>query len=255
VDDATSPHAGPIGSAFYAHPRFLHQRQWRDWWTVLHPPYTMLHLSLVIIGACLAGPVNAVHLVATLVAFFLALGLGAHSLDELKGRPLGTNIPTAQLVVAASLGLGGAVALGVAGMFLVSPFLAVFIAVGALIAVAYNLELWGGRLHTRLVLILGWGGFPVLTAYFAQHASLSIASIFAAMFGVLITLIQQQLSTPARELRRRTSSVDGRILRADGTSTSLDRDVILLPLEGALKTLCWSGVAIAAALLCVRFIA
>ena len=214
----------------------------------------MLHLSLVTIGACLVGPVNVVYFAATLIAFFLALGIGAHSLDELKGRPLGTHIPTSQLVVAASLGLGGAVALGVAGMILVSPFLAIFIVVGAIIAVGYNLELWGGRLHTRLVLILGWGGFPILTAYFAQHATLSIASIFAAGFGVLITLIQQQLSTPARELRRRTTSVDGRIVRSDGTSSALDRDVILRPLEGALKTLCWSGVAIAAALVCVRFI-
>lgn len=214
----------------------------------------MLHLSLVTIGACLTGPVNAVHFAATLAAFFLALGVGAHSLDELKGRPLGTSIPAAHLVVAASLSLGGAVALGVAGMVLVSPYLGFFIVVGALIAVAYNLELWRGRLHTRYVLILGWGGFPILTAYYAQHATLSIASVFAAAFGVLVTHIQQLLSTPARELRRRTTSVHGRIVRADGTSSALDRDDILRPLEGALKTLCWSGVAIAVALTCVQFI-
>lgn len=222
---------------------------------MIHPPYTMLHLSLVTIGACLVGPVNAVRFVATLTAFFLALGVGAHSLDELKGRPLRTSIPTSHLIIAAISGLGGAIALGVAGMVLVSPFLVIFIVVGAVIAIAYNLELWGGRLHTRLVLILGWGGFPILTAYFAQHATLSIASIFAAGFGVLITLIQQQLSVPARDLRRRTTSVEGRIIRPDGTNSALDRNVILLPLEAALKTLCWSGVALAAALLCLRFIA
>ena len=43
----------------------------KEWWTLLHPPYTMLHLSFVAIGACLVGPVNAVYLWVTLAAFFL----------------------------------------------------------------------------------------------------------------------------------------------------------------------------------------
>jgi hypothetical protein len=248
---ALPPSTGP---AYYAQPRFLHRPRWREWWTILHPPYTMLHLSLVTIGACLAGPVNAVRLAATLIAFLLALGVGAHCLDEVHGRPLRTTIPVRQLVVAACAGIGGSVALGVAGMFMVSPYLAVFMAVGVLIAVGYNLELWSGRLHTRPVLILGWGGFPILTAYFAQHDSLSVASVFAAAFGALITLIQQQLSTPARDLRRQTVSTDGVIVRVDGTTLPMSKEIILQPLERALRTLCWSGVALAAALVCVRFI-
>ena len=66
---------------------------WRDWWTLLHPPYTAWHLAYVVIGACLAPTVNLTRLIATLLAFFCAVGLAAHSLDELHGRPLGTHIP------------------------------------------------------------------------------------------------------------------------------------------------------------------
>ncbi len=41
--------------AFYA----LAPGGWRDYWTLLHPPYTVWHLSYVVIGASLAPEVNA----------------------------------------------------------------------------------------------------------------------------------------------------------------------------------------------------
>ena len=126
-----SPAGGP---AFYARPKLLTHPKTQQWWTLLHPPYTAMHLSYVVIGACLVGPVNAVRLVITVLAFFLAVGVGAHALDELHGRPLSTSIPTWQLVAVACLGLGGAVALGVIGLFLVSPYLALFIVAGVAIA-------------------------------------------------------------------------------------------------------------------------
>ena len=241
------------GSAFYATPAFIRKKRWRDWWTVLHPPYTMLHLSLVTIGGCLVGPVNAVRLVVTLVAFFLAVGIGAHSLDELHGRPLKTSIPSWQLAGAGVVGLGGAVGLGIAGLFLVSPYLSIFIVVGVLVAVGYNLELFEGRLHTAPVMVLGWGAFPVLTAYFAQHARLSVTSLFAGAFGALITQIQRELSTPARDIRRRTYSVEGSITRHDGTTELITRQTFLEPLERSLKSLCWLGVALALALVYLQF--
>jgi hypothetical protein len=250
----SSSFEAPVGTpSFYAQPRFLHRRRWQEWWTVLHPPYTMLHLSLVTIGACLVGPVNATRLIETLVAFFLALGVSAHALDELNGRPLKTTIPKWQLVAAATIGICGAMGLGVLGMFLVSYYMAVFIVVGAFIAVSYNLELFSGRLHNGLVLVLGWGAFPILTSYYAQHGTLGVAVFVVAIFGALITQIQRTLSTPARELRRRTASVEGTITRADGTTAALTPQIILLPLESALMTLCWLGVTLAIALAYLRF--
>ena len=63
-----------------------------DWWTLLHPPYTVWHLSYVVLGAAMAPHRDWAALGVSLLAFFLAVGLGAHALDELKGRPLGTRI-------------------------------------------------------------------------------------------------------------------------------------------------------------------
>jgi hypothetical protein len=241
VTDGTTPPA----PAFYAQPRLLRRTRPREWWTLLHPPYTLWHLSYVVIGACLMVPVNATRLIATLLAFFLAVGLGAHALDELHGRPLTTTIPQGQLVAVAVMGIAGAVALGVAGLFIVSWYLAIFIVLGVALAVGYNLELFGGTLHTDLLFALAWGGFPVLTAGFAQHGTLSVALVAAALFATLLSQAQRQLSTPARQLRRRTTSVDGTVTATDGTTTPLSVEGLLTPLEAALRTLGWSTVVLA----------
>ncbi len=246
------PSPAAASPAFYARPRFLPPGTWRDWWSVLHPPYTLLHLSLVTVGACLSGPLLAGRLVASVAAFFLAVGVGAHSLDELHGRPLGTRLPRWALIAAAVAGLGGAVALGVLGMFLVGPWMGAFVVVGAVVAVGYNLELFAGRLHNRLVVASAWGGFPILTAYFAQHDRLSVAAFLAAGFGAMMTLAQQQLSTPARHLRRRTASLEGVARLRDGSEEEITVDTVLRPLESALRTLCRAGPLLALALLASR---
>ena len=82
-----------VRPAFYA----LRTGGWRDYVTLLHVPYTVWHLSYVAIGAALAPHMNWSLLGWTVLAFALALGVGAHALDELHGRPLGTRIPSAVL--------------------------------------------------------------------------------------------------------------------------------------------------------------
>ncbi len=239
--------------AFYAQPKYLKTSAARDWWTLLHPPYTLLHLSFVVIGGCLVGPVNALRLGVTVLAFFLAVGVGAHALDELQGRPLSTAISSRHLTEAAVVGLGGAVALGIVGVVLVTPYLLIFIVVGVAMALAYNLELFNGRFHSDLAFALSWGSFPLLTSYFAQHGNLSVSSLLAGVFAALISQTQRQLSTPARDLRRRTSSVEGRQVFTDGSVVSITDRTILAPLERALRSLCWASVALAVALVYLRF--
>src|ERR1700704_884178 len=166
-----------LAPAFYA----ARSHGWRrDIWAVLHPPYTAWHLSYVVIGASLAPHLDAVRLFATLLAFFLAVGISAHALDELKGRPLGTEIPGSILTAAAAIGLVGAVALGIAGVTRLGPALLPFIALGVLFVFAYNLELLGGKLHGDFWFALSWGAFPVLTAYFAQTGRISLGAVGAA---------------------------------------------------------------------------
>ena len=221
-------------------------RGWRrDVWAVLHPPYTAWHLSYVVIGASLAASLDGVRLIATLLAFFLAVGISAHALDELKGRPLGTEIPGSVLTAAAALGLVGAVALGIAGLTKLGPGLLPFIAVGVLFVFAYNLELLGGKLHGDFWFALSWGAFPVLTAYFAQTGNLSVGAGAAAVAAFALSFGQRSLSTPARLLRRRSRSVSGTVTFSDGSAVELDEATLLRPLEQALRAFSWGVVALA----------
>ena len=220
----------------------------RDWWVVLHPPYTAWHLSYVVLGACLAPSVRLSHLLATLLAFFLAVGISAHSLDEWNGRPLGTAIPDRLLVAAGVAGLGGALAVGTFGIARLGVWLIPFIIVGAFFVLSYDLELFGGRLHTSFGFAASWGAFPVLTAYFAQAKTLSWAAVAAAGAAFSLAWAQRALSTPARALRRRTIGVEGVVTLIDGGEVQITEERLLAPLEEALKALCWATVALAVAL-------
>ena len=226
----------------------------RDVWALLHPPYTAWHLSYVLVGAGLAPSVSIVRLVATLLAFFLAVGVSAHALDELRGRPLQTELPAGLLWAAAGIGLAGAVALGVAGVFVVGPWLLPFIALGVFFVFAYNLELLRGRVHGDFWFALSWGAFPVLTAYFAQTGRLSVAALAAAAAGYALSYAQRMLSTPARTLRRKSRSVSGEVILIDGSEVALDRPTLLRPLERALSALSWGVVTLSLGLVASRLL-
>ena len=189
---ATAP-SGAGRPAFYA----ARPGRWRDWWTLLHPPYTAWHLAYVVIGATLAPRVMLVPLLATLIAFFLAVGLAAHALDEFHGRPLRTQIPNVVLLIVAGLGLAGAVGLGVAGVFRVGWALIPFLLAGPLLVIAYNAELFGGIVHTDAGFAAAWGAFPLLTSYVAQTGTLSAGSLLAAGGAFALSAAQRSLSTPA----------------------------------------------------------
>ena len=219
--------------AFYA----LSPGGWRDWWTLLHPPYTLWHLSYVALGAATVAEIDLYRLGMTLLGFFLGVGLAAHALDELRGRPLGTAIPDRVLQALAIVSLVGAAAIGVIGVVQVSPWLIVFIAVGAFLVVAYNLELAGGAFHSDLWFALAWGGFPALTGAFAQDGTLSVAAVLVAGACVAISAAQRSLSTPVRRLRRRVEAVEGTITLRDGSTEDLNADVIRAAPEAALKLL------------------
>jgi hypothetical protein len=225
---------------------------WRDWWTLLHPPYTAWHLSYVVIGAMLAPRVSLAPLLAALGAFFLAVGVAAHALDELNGRPLQTRIPAATLVAVTVAGLAGALAFGVYGVARVGWVLLPFMIVGPALVIAYNAELFGGIIHTDLGFAAAWGAFPVLTAYTAQTGRLAVAPVLAAIAALAMSAAQRKLSTPARTLRRRSVRVEGSVTLADGQVVALDQVALLAPLEGALRAMSWGLVLLAAGLALAR---
>jgi hypothetical protein len=223
--------------AFYALP----SGGWRDYWTLLHPPYTLLHLSFVAIGASLAAVLDLRWLGETLLAFLLAIGLSAHALDELKGRPLRTGISDRTLWVISAAGLSGAIALGVDASIRISPWIAAFVVAGCFLVVAYNLELFNGAFHSDAWFALAWGGFPALTGYFAQTARVSLAAVIVALACSLVSMTQRTLSTPVRRLRRNVELVEGSLRFRDGSIEPIDSATLRATPEDGLR---WMSFAV-----------
>jgi len=230
----------------------LETGSWRDYVTLVHLPYTAWHLSYVVIGGCLAPTIVWGRLGAAVVAFGLAVGVGAHALDELRGRPLRTEIPNVVLVVLAAISIGAACAIGVAGAIAFEPWIALLVPVGVFLVLAYNLELLEGRFHTDLWFGLAWGGFPVVCGYAAVAGDLSVAALLAAAFAVLLSLAQRALSNHVRFVRRRVAVVEGELELDDGSRKRLDADSLIEAEERGLRLLAAASVVLAAALVAFR---
>ena len=224
-------------AAFYA----LRPGGWRDYVTLIHPPYTLWNLSYVTIGAALAPEWRPIRLGAALAAFFLGLGVAAHALDELHDRPLGTQIPDRVLWALTGASLAGAVGIGIAAAIAWTPWLAAFVAVCGFVVVAYNLELFGGRFHGDWWLVVGWAAPPILAAYLAAAGNITWQALVAAAFGCLLILAQRRLSTPVRLVRRKLPASD------DPARAALVRGA-----EDALQAMCAAVVCLAVALVILR---
>jgi hypothetical protein len=225
---------------------------WRDYVTLLHPPYTAWHLSYVVMGGCLAPVVAWDRLGAVVAAFALAVGVGAHALDELNGRPLRTKIPDRVLVALAGISIVGACAIGVVGAITFEAWLALLIPIGLLLVLAYNLELAGGRFHSDVWFGLAWGGFPVLVGYAAVAGDVRGVTVLAAVFAVLLSLAQRVLSNHVRYVRRRVITVRGELELADASKEPLDARRLVVPAETGLRLLSLATVVLAATLVAFR---
>jgi hypothetical protein len=237
-----------VRPAFYA----LRQGGWRDYVTLLHLPYTAWHLAYVVVGGCLVAEVSWNRLGLTVLAFFLAMGIGAHALDELTGRPLQTSIPSRVLVALAVVSVAAACAIGVAVAVGFSLWILPLIAVGAFLVPAYNLELFGGRFHSDLWFAIAWGAFPVVTAYVACAGTIRAAGLVAAAWATVLSLAQRRLSTPVRRNRRAVVAVTGELELNDGGRETVTREMLVAAPETALKLLAAATVLLAAALVAFR---
>jgi len=220
-----------VRPAFYA----LREGGWRDYVTLLHLPYTLWNVAYVAIGAAIAPVFHTDRMVWTMIAFALALGISAHALDELNGRPLRTRIPGPVLVALAVGSLVWACAIGIWAASSWGWGLLAFVEVGAFLVPAYNLEWFGGRFHNTWGLALAWAAFPVLTAFYAQAVTIRAEAILAAGFASLLIVVQRTLSTPVRHARRALGTLEG-----------------VEPMERSLRILPWAVVLLAAALVTAR---
>ncbi len=240
--------AAPERPAFYA----LGRGRSAELLTLLHPPYTAWHLSYFAIGAAVAPRFHLDRLLWGLAAFGLAVGVAAHALDELHDRPLRTGLSDRTLLALAVASLAGAIAIGVAGVVTVTPWLAPLVLLGGLFLPAYNLELIGGRLHGDVWFAIGWGAFPAFTGYFVNAEKIALPGLLIAAGCTAMSVAQRRLSSPARELRRRTRSLSGVRTLPDGHAEELTLAGLLAPLDGALAALSLAMVVTACALVLAR---
>jgi len=217
-----------VRPAFYA----LRGGGWREYVTLLHPPYTLWHLSYVAVGAALAPHFHLDRILWALLSFFLAMGIAAHALDELKGRPLRTRIPSSVLVIVAAVSLLGACAIGIGAARAWGWWLLVFVIFGAAAVPLYNLEL---ALHNDWGFALTWGAFPALTGYFVEAQTVRVEAVAAAGYAFALSLAQRTLSTPVRQARRER-----------GTTAGVE------PLERTLRLLSWASVVLGVGLVAAR---
>jgi ubiquinone/menaquinone biosynthesis C-methylase UbiE len=237
----------PLAPAFYA----ASSGGWRDYWTLLHPPYTVWHLSYVLLGAAIAPSPDPRIVAGALAAFGLAVGVAAHAFDELRGRPLRTRIPSPVLVALGALALAIAVSLGAIATLLLGPLFLAFVIAGAALVVLYAFEV--PVVHSDLGFALGWGAFPVVTTAYATGAH-PVPTALAAAAAALLSLAQRRLSTRARAIRRRATAVSGEIVFADGTRETIGPESLIAAPEGALRLLWLAVLAIALGALVARWV-
>ena len=234
--------------AFYSLP----SGAWRDYVSLLHLPYTLWHLSYAVIGAVGAPMLHLDRVGGLVLAFFLAVGLGAHALDEFRSRPLATRISNVRLMSIAVISISGALAIGVVASVTISLWAVPFVLFGGFIVVAYNLEWWSGRLHSDMWFSLAWGAFPALVGYWANAERLDIQALLIATACFALSQAQRTLSKEARRLRRNAQTVTGRIEFQDGRSEDITISRLLAAPETALRLMSFSIPLLALGLLVAR---
>lgn len=239
--------AATLSPAYYARRGGL----WADFWTILHPPYTLWNLSFVAMGAALAPALDWRMLALMLTAFLAGTGVASHALDELNGRPLRTAFSDRALKLMAIAALAASLACALLSLLFVSAWIIPLALLGALLVAAYSLEWFGGLLHTNLGFALSWGGYPVLVGYWAQTEALTPGALLLAAAATLMSLAQRELSTPARFLRRKANAGGATFVTAEGVA-QWDMPRLLAGYERPLRLLSWMAPALAAAMLLAK---
>lgn len=230
--------APELGAAFYA----LRPGGWRDYWTLLHPPYTLWLMSNALLGAAIAPAPDPRIVAGGLLAFGLAVGVAAHSFDEFQGRPLSTRIPSGTLVALGTLALIVSVGLGIAALGVVGPGLIAFVVVGAALVVGYAFE--APLVHSDLGFALAWGAFPTLTLAYATGAA-PVPAVAVAAGTAFLGLAQRHLSTRVRGIRRQATRVAGEVRFRDGSRERIDARSLIGAPEAGLRRL-WPAIALLA---------
>lgn len=146
-----------------------------------------MFLSFGAIGFMIAPIQNWQLLPLGVLVFFLGVGVLAHCLDELKGRPLGTNIPDHHLILVIMISMMILSLITVDLTLNYSYYILPLFIISGLIVFVYNFELFSGRFHSDMIFIIGFGIMPQFLAYFVSSLifpSLSVIIVMIALGSV-----------------------------------------------------------------------
>jgi len=219
---------------------------------LIHPPYTLWHLSYVVIGIGLSPIIHPDRSIVVVLAFFLGLGIGAHALDETMGNPLKTRLSRHKLYLIGFSSLAAAVAIGAYYVVTLSLLLLPIIFAEVFFALAYNLEAFNKRFHNVLVFSISWGVLPFLTGYFVNSLSVSFGALLTSIAIGLLTYVQRTLSLQARSVRRTITSPIRALKLENGEEISVTSTDLISPAEKSLKALTLTIFIFAIALICQR---
>ncbi len=166
-------------------------------------PYSLMNASYVLIGSLLAPSIHYDRMAGMALAYLLAVGFAAHSLDAMgQNKPWGSIFSRAQLLILAVAGLFPALAVGLYYALTSAPLLLPVGVVELFFLLAYNLESFGGRFHTDFWFATSWGFLPVLAGFVVQTNGLTWTSLAAGLFGFFTAFVEINASRPYKALKR-----------------------------------------------------
>jgi hypothetical protein len=197
---------------------------------LLFLPYTGMVLSYTVLGSMLAPAIHWDRVVAIVIIYFLALGIGAHALDALGSRsvkPWGEVFSRRQLWALAVVSVAAAYAIGAWYMLLYAPLLWLVAIAEGFFLLAYNLEWQAGRFHNDFWFAVSWGALPVLAGYILRTNAVSAAALIAAAAMAFFSLVEIRASRPYKALKRAGEAPQA-AQRLEAILKALSAGVILL---------------------------
>jgi hypothetical protein len=221
------------------------QGSWlREFWTLLHLPYTLMAICFVLIGISLNRPIDLPIAGLLCLAYFLGLGIAAHCFDQLPGQ--GTVyvkiITPLQLQFIGVGALGVAVGVGIS----MATHLHLWIIIPCMIvqtffAFAYPMkQLFRGYFHTNFWFAVGFGAIPFTVGYLVSwYTSPVHTTVFPAVWAIACLCVSYIEILLSRHVRywRKTSPV----MHHAGREFTVDEQLYTgswKRAESALKLLC-----------------
>lgn len=179
-----------------------------EMWTILHLPYTLMNLSFLAIGFGIAGIQRWDVFGWILLAYFLGLGIAAHSFDQLPG--MGSNyikhltpkelwaLGLSALCAAIIIEAYWMIELGTWHLLWLIPLQTFFVW-------AYpNSKFMKGFFHDDGWFAVSFGSITVMVGFYINTSSFNPMFIPWAVLAFIISLIEITLSRYVRTVRKNT---------------------------------------------------